>query len=123
MVELLTYSLEFRGDVSRNGNVVVVRASAPSCTHETRLGGDGIAARFLFDDGAEQAILQARLLLNGDAAFSVNATIDFGYGHRLYAQTVDEGSMARSADEHLSHGSAVLHVVGVRASSQERPAA
>jgi hypothetical protein len=50
MVELLTYSLEFRGDVSRNGNAVAVRAYAPSCTHETRLGGDGIAARFLFDD-------------------------------------------------------------------------
>jgi hypothetical protein len=72
MVELLTYSLEFRGDVSRNA--VVVRASAPSCTHDTRLGGDGIAARFHFDDGAEEAILEARLLFNGDEAFSVNAT-------------------------------------------------
>jgi hypothetical protein len=112
MVELLTYSLEFRGDVSRNGNAVVVRAYAPSCTHETRLGGDGIAARFLFDDGAEEAILEARLLFNDEVAFSVNATIDFGHGHRLYAQTVDEGSIAGSTDEHLSHGSAVLHVVG-----------
>jgi hypothetical protein len=111
MVDLLTYSLEFRGDVSRTGNAVVVRATAPSCTHETRLGGDGIAARFLFDDGAEEAILQARLLFNGDAAFSVNATIDFGHGHRLHARTVDEGSIAGSVDEHLSHGSAVLHVV------------
>jgi hypothetical protein len=112
MVELLTYSLEFRGDVSRNGNAVVVRASAPSCTHETRLGGDGIAARFLFDGGAEEAILEARLLFNDEVAFSVNATIDFGHGHLLYAQTVSEGSIAGSVDEHLSHGSAVLHVVG-----------
>jgi hypothetical protein len=112
MVELLTYSLEFRGDVSRNGNAVDVRAYAPSCTHETRLEGDGIAARFLFDDGAEEAILEARLLFNDEVAFSVSATIDFGHGHLLYAQTVDEGSIAGSADEHLSHGSAVLHVVG-----------
>jgi hypothetical protein len=112
MTELLTYSLEFRGDASRNGNAVVVRACAPSCTHETRLGSDGIAARFLFDNGAEEAILDARLLFNGDGAFSANASIDFGHGHRLYAYTVDDGSIAGSADEHLRHGSAVLHVVG-----------
>jgi hypothetical protein len=39
-------------------------------------------------------ILEARILFNGDEAFSVNATIDFGHGHLLYAQAVNEGSIA-----------------------------
>lgn len=111
MAELLTYSLEFRGKGSPNHDAFVVHASAPPFTHETTLGGEGIAAHFRFDDGPEEAILEARLALNGDGAFSVSATIDFGHGHRLYAQTIADGTLADSADEHLRHGSAVLHVV------------
>lgn len=112
MIELLTYSFEFRGDASRDGTAVVVRAFAPSCTHQTRLGGDGIAARFLFEDGPDEAILDARLALNGADAFSADATIDFGHGHKLHAKTMDDGRLADSADTHLRHGTAVLHVLG-----------
>jgi hypothetical protein len=112
MAELLTYSLEFRGEGSLDGDVFSVRAYAPSATHETRLGDDGVAARFLFDESSEEAMLEARLVLNGHGAFSAAATIDFGHGHRLYAETIEDGRLGDSADEHLRHGTAVLHAVG-----------
>lgn len=112
MSGLLTYSLEFRGEASADGDGIVLRASAPSCVHETRLENGGVAARFLFDEGSEEAILEAHLTFNANGYFSAVATIDFGHGHRLYVKTVDDGRLNGSADEHLRHGSAVLRVVG-----------
>jgi hypothetical protein len=113
MSGLLTYSLEFRGEVARDGNRLVVRASAPSCTHETLLQNDGIASRFSFGDCDEEAFLNARLQFHrDDGTFAAIATIDFGHGHELWVQTMDRGRLAPSADTHLRHGSSTLHVVG-----------
>jgi hypothetical protein len=113
MSGLLTYSLEFRGEVSGDGDGLVVRASAPSCTHETLLQNEGIVARFSFGDCDEEAFLNAKLQFDRDeGTFAAIATIDFGHGHELWAQTMDRGRLAPSADTHLRHGSATLHVVG-----------
>jgi hypothetical protein len=113
MAGLLTYTLEFRGEVSRDGCGLVMRASAPSCTHETRLQNDGIVSRFSLGDCDEEAFLNARLQFDRyEGTFAAIATIDFGHGHELWVQTMDRGQIAPSADTHLRHGSATLHVVG-----------
>jgi hypothetical protein len=111
MSRLLTYSLEFRGEATDEDGGVVLSASAPSCIHETRLDLGGVASRFVFDEGAEEAILEAHLTFRENGYFSAAATIDFGHGHRLHVETADDGRLNGSADEHLRHGSAVLHVV------------
>lgn len=112
MSGLLTYSLEFRGHISVDGDGLVVHASAPSCTHQTQLADDGIAARFFFGDSGDEALLESRLLVDEEGTFSAVATIDFGHGHRLWGRTLDNGRLAGSADEHLRHGTATIHIVG-----------
>ena len=112
MSGLLRYSLEFRGQVSDDRDRLVVRASAPSCTHQTQLHDNGIAARFFFGDSGDEAFLESRLVLEEDGTFSATAVIDFGHGHRLWGRTLDDGRLGRSADEHLRHGSATIHIVG-----------
>jgi hypothetical protein len=112
MSGLLTYSLEFRGHVSDDGDALVVHASAPPCTHQTQLADGGIEARFLFADSGDEAFLESRLLVDEDETFSAVAAIDFGHGHRLWGRTLDNGRLAGSADEHLRHGTATIHVVG-----------
>jgi hypothetical protein len=112
MTTLLTYSLEFRGEAVHDGDGFLLRASAPSCTHETRLAGEGIVARFLVGDCNEEAFLEGRLLLSADGRFSARVTIDFGHGHRLEGVTLDAGLLTPSADEHLHQGTATIQVVG-----------
>ena len=109
---LLTYSLAFRGEASPDGDGLVVRASAPSCTLETRVAEDGVSSRQLFDEGVEEAILEALLAFRNDGSFTASTTIDFGHGHRLFIETLDEGRLDGSADEHLRHGTAVFRVSG-----------
>jgi hypothetical protein len=112
MSGLLRYALEFRGEAVHDGDGLLLRASAPSCTHETRLENEGIVAHFFFGDCTEEAILESRLLLGRDGTFAAVVTIDFGHGHELWGQTIDPGRLARSADEYLRHGSATIHVIG-----------
>jgi hypothetical protein len=112
MSGLLTYSLEFRGEASRNGDELVLHATAPSCTHETRLENEGLVARLRFGDWTEEAFLESHLVLDDDGTFFAIAAIDFGHGHRLRGRTMDRGRLARSADEYLQHGSATIHVLG-----------
>lgn len=112
MTHVLTYALEFRGEVSEDGNALVKRACAPPCQHLTRWQSEGVDARFLYDDDGEEAFLEARLLLNSAGAFSETVTVDFGHGHELRLRTIDDGRLADSADENLRHGTAVLEVVG-----------
>jgi hypothetical protein len=114
MTGLLTFSLEFRGEVTEDGDGLVLRASAPSCTRETRVRHDGIAARFLFGDCDEEAFLESRLVFAGDGTFSEAATVDFCHGNVLWGRTVDDGRIVRSADRHLRHGSGTIHVVDGR---------
>jgi hypothetical protein len=114
MTGLLTFSLEFRGEVTEDGDGLVLRASAPSCTRETRVQNGGIAARFLFADCDEEAFLESRLVLHEHGTFSAVATVDFCHGNVLWGRTVDDGRLVRSADRHLRHGSATIHVVGGR---------
>ena len=111
MSRLLTYSLEFRGEATADGDGLLLRASAPSWVHETRLENRGVAVRFDFDEGSDEATLEAHLTFKANGYFSAVATIDFGHGHRLYVETDDDGRVNVSADEHLRHGSAVLYVV------------
>jgi hypothetical protein len=112
MSGLLRYSLEFRGQVSGESDGLLVHASAPPCTHQTQLHDEGIAARFFFGDSGDEAFLESRLLLEEDGTFSAVATIDFGHGHTLWGRTLDNGRVSGSADEHLRHGTATIHVVG-----------
>ena len=112
MTGLLTFSLEFRGEVTEDGDGLVLRASAPSCTRETRVQENGIAARFLFGDCSEEAFLESRVLLDDHGTFSAVVTIDFCHGNVLWGRTVDDGRLIRSANRHLRHGSATIHVVG-----------
>jgi hypothetical protein len=84
MSGLLRYALEFRGEAVHDGDGLLLRASAPSCTHETRLENEGIVAHFFFGDCTEEAILESRLLLGRDGTFAAVVTIDFGHGHELY---------------------------------------
>jgi len=111
MSGLLTYSLEFRGRATADGDGLLLRASAPSWVHETRLENGRVAVRFDFDEGSDEAILEAHLTFKTNGYFSAVATIDFGHGHRLHVETDDDGRVNGSADEHLRHGSAVLYVV------------
>jgi hypothetical protein len=110
MAHLLTYALEFRGEVATDGNVLVKRASAPPCSHVTRLTMAGVVAGFLYDDCREEAFLDALLLLTGRHSFSETATVDFGHGHQLRLRTSSRGRIDRSADDRLRHGTAVLEI-------------
>jgi hypothetical protein len=112
MAHVLTYALEFRGELVLDGSALLKRASAPPCTHVTRLVDDGIESGFAYDDCGEEAFLEATLVPNGDGAFSETTTVDFGHGHVLHLRTIDDGRLADSADENLRHGTAVLEVVG-----------
>jgi hypothetical protein len=112
MTHVLTYALEFRGEASAEGEALVKHASAPPCQHVTRLLRDGVAARFVYDEGDAEAFLHGRLMLNGGGAFSEEVSVDFGHGHELRLRTVDEGRLTDSADEDLRHGTAILVVVG-----------
>jgi hypothetical protein len=112
VTHVLTYALEFRGEASQEGDLVLLRASAPPCTHVTQLRNDGVDAEFVYDDGGVEAFLDARLVLDGGGTFSVTASVDFGHGHELRLRTIDNGRLVDSADEHLSHGTAALEVVG-----------
>ena len=112
MSSLLTYVLEFRGNAVHDGDGIVLRAGAPSCVLETRVEDGGVTARHLFDEGPDEAILEARLAFRANGSFVAAATIDFGHGHRLALATLGEGHLNGSADEHLHHGTAVFEVVG-----------
>jgi hypothetical protein len=111
MSGLLTYSLEFRGEATADGDRLLLRACAPSWVHETRLENGGVVVRFDFDEGSDEATLEAHLTFKANGYFSAVATIDFGHGHRLHVETDDDGRVNGCADEHLRHGSAVLYVV------------
>lgn len=112
MARLLTYALEFRGELVDDGSALLKHASAPPCTHTTRLVHDGVESGFAYDDCHEEAFLEASLVMNGGGEFSETVTVDFGHGHVLRLRTIDAGRIADSADENLRHGAAVLEVVG-----------
>jgi hypothetical protein len=109
---VLTYALEFRGEASQDGDVMLLRASAPPCSHVTQLRYEGVESDVVYDDRGVEALLEARLVPGGGGTFSVTASIDFGHGHELRLRTIDDGRLVGSADEHLSHGTAALEVVG-----------
>jgi hypothetical protein len=111
MARVLTYTLEFRGEATQDGSGFVKRASATPCSHVTRLGERGVDARLVYDDGGEEAFLEGRLSMNGDGSFTETSAVYFGHGHELHLRTVDPGRLAPSADDDLSHGTAVLEVV------------
>jgi len=112
VTHVLTYALEFRGEASQDGDAMLLRASAPPCSRVTQLRYEGVESDFVYDDRGVEALLEARLVLNGGGTFSVTASIDFGHGHELRLRTIDDGRLVDSADEHLSHGTAALEVVG-----------
>lgn len=112
MADVLKYGLEFRGHATRDGDQLVVRAGAPSWIHETRVEGAGVTSRHVFDDDADEALLDSRVALDGNGAFTAVATIDFGHGNRLFLRTGDDGHLEGSADQHLRHGTTVFGVVG-----------
>jgi hypothetical protein len=111
MKHVLTYALEFRGEAREDGRGMSMRASAPPCSHVTRLANEGVDSRFVYDDGVEEAFMESRLTLNGEGTFSAAVVVDFGHGHGLRLRTVDDGRLVGSADENLSHGTATFEVV------------
>ncbi len=112
MARVLTYALEFRGEVAGDGDVLVVRASATPCSHVTQIGDAGVESGFVYEDCAEEAFLQSLLSLDGNGFFAETGTVDFGHGHELHLRTTELGRLAPSAAEELRHGTAVLEVVG-----------
>ncbi len=112
MLRTITYALQFRGEALRDGDGLVMRASAPPCRLETKLYEDGVAARFVYSDCLDEALLDARLLLDADGTFSGAVAIDFGCGHELKLSSLGSGYLSESADPSLSHGSAILEVTG-----------
>jgi hypothetical protein len=114
MNRVLTYSLEFRGEAVDDGRGLglLLRATAPPCTHETRVENEGLVSRFFFGDCENEAILESRLALHEDGRFAAITTVDFGHGHRLWGQTEDDGRLLPSADVHLRQGTATIHVIG-----------
>lgn len=112
MSDVLTYSLEFRGQGAEEGDRLVIRASAPGCTHETRLENRLLVTRFFFDDCRDEALLESQLVLGERGRFAALATVDFGFGNRLWGETQDDGRLSASADDHLRQGTATIHVVG-----------
>ena len=106
----ITYSLQFRGQVSELENGLSKQASAPGCALVTSLSHEGVASSFVWAPGDEEALFESTLAFTGDDGFEECGTIVFSRGHTLRAH--GRGRLAQSVDEHLRHGAVVWTVVG-----------
>lgn len=106
----ITFSLQFRGQVSRLDDGRRKEARAPGCALVTRLTPDGPAARFEWASGEDEALLESRLTFRDESRFDEEGAIVFALGHSLRIQ--GRGRLAPCADPELRHGSVVWRIAG-----------
>jgi hypothetical protein len=106
----IRYSLEFRGSaVELAPRVLRVRATAPVAPFVTALG-ECEPVRRSEPRGADEAILESRLMLGDDGALDAAGTMTVGYGDLLRFRTVGTGRLTRSPDPELRQGTLVCEV-------------
>lgn len=108
----IAYSLQFRGSgVALAPRVLRVRATAPGTLLVTTLGERGLAGRFE-PVGAEEAVLESRLLIGEDGTLDAAGTIAIGHGNLLGFRTLGTGCLTRSPNPELRQGTLVCEVEG-----------
>ena len=106
----ITFSLQFRGQVTRLGDGRRKEARAPGCALITRLTPNGPAARFEWASGEDEALLESRLTFRDERRFDEDGAIVFALGHSLRIR--GHGRLAPCADPELRHGSVVWSIAG-----------
>jgi hypothetical protein len=109
-VHPITFSLQYRGQVTGLGHSRRKEARAPGCALITRLTSDGPAARFEWADGEDEALLESRLTFHDERRFDEEGTIVFALGNSLRIR--GRGRLAPCADPELRHGSVVWTIAG-----------
>ncbi|MBA3365818.1 MAG: hypothetical protein H0U03_08545 [Actinobacteria bacterium] len=106
----ITYSMQFRGSVGETapGHLEGV-LTAPSSNQVTTIGRDGVEGRFLPASGGDARCVFL-LSLAADGSFDRSGRISFGRGNAIWFRTIGRGSVAPSADPHLSHGTAMCEI-------------
>jgi hypothetical protein len=95
----IAVSMEFRGYATHlSPGVLTVRASAPTADFELVEG--------------DEALIERRLTFLDDTRFEEVGTISFGNGDALRYRSVDEGTLAPSADPALRQGTAAWKIDG-----------
>ena len=106
----ITFSLQFRGQVTRLGDGRRKEARAPGCALVTRLTPEGPAARFEWASGEDEALLESRLTFQDERRFDEEGAIVFALGHSLRIR--GHRRLAPCADPELRHGSVVWRIAG-----------
>jgi hypothetical protein len=74
-VHPITFSLQFRGQVTRLGDGLRKEARAPGWALVTRLTRDGPAARFEWASGEDEALLESTLTFQDERRFDEEGMI------------------------------------------------
>lgn len=106
----ITFSLQFRGQVTRLGEGRRKEARAPGCALVTTLTPDGPAARFEWASDEDEALLESTLTFRDERRFDEEGTIVFALGNSLRIR--GHGRLAPCASPELSHGSVVWRIAG-----------
>jgi hypothetical protein len=109
-VHPITFSLQFRGQVTRLGDGLRKEARAPGWALVTRLTPDGPAARFEWASGEDEALLESMLTFQDERRFDEEGAIVFALGHSLRIR--GRGRLAPCADPELRQGSVVWRIAG-----------
>lgn len=105
-------SMQFRGQsTALSPGVLTARATAPSCALVTRIDESGVHGHLEPTEG-EEAHLECRLTFLDAHRFEEVGTISFGNGNALRFRTTGTGSLERSSDPALRHGTAAWEVDG-----------
>jgi hypothetical protein len=108
----LSFSMQFRGHSTRlSPGVVTARATAPSSALVTEVDPDGVHSHLEVRDG-DEAHIEYRLTFLDDTRFEEVGTISFGSGNALRFRSASEGTLARSAEPGLRHGTVAWEVDG-----------
>lgn len=103
---LVTYALQFRGQVEPAGAVTLVAARAPSSLLVSIVDRDGPHGRFE-DVGGTDAVFRATL--DGDGP--LEGEVDFGSGTTLTVRATGRHTATPASRPYLRHGAALLEVV------------
>jgi hypothetical protein len=109
-VHPITFSLQFRGQVTRRGDRLRKEARAPGWALVTRLTPDGPAARFEWASGEDEALLESTLTFQDERRFDEEGTIFFARGNSVRIR--GRGRLVSCADPELRHGSVVWMIAG-----------
>lgn len=106
----ITFSLQFRGQVTRLGDGLRKEARAPGWALVTRLTPYGPAARFEWASGEDEALLESTLTFKDERRFDEEGTIVFARGNSVRIRGC--GRLGSCADPELRHGSVVWMIAG-----------